>query len=182
MEKNVDLIFLPQNKSYNIFILTVFQSQKNCELRIILKFEGQTYYAQYSTFKLAGSAQDYQLTIGGYSGTAGDALLDMGQDSPNGLPFSTFDRDNDNSKRNCAKFLRTGWWMNNCTKANLNGVWNGTQKGGGVMWFPLTGYDKSVEYTEMKVRTRPNVNINLKRLRTTAFDVHGELTLRKIAI
>ena len=52
-------------------------------------FDGNTSYAQYTTFSVGNSITEYILTVGGYSGTAGDSLT--GQH--NVTEFST--RDND---------------------------------------------------------------------------------------
>ena len=38
------------------------------------EFESNTVYAQYFTFSVDGNTTEYNLTIGGYSGTAGDSL------------------------------------------------------------------------------------------------------------
>ncbi|XP_050406047.1 ryncolin-4-like [Patella vulgata] len=35
--------------------------------------------------------------------------------------FSTYDNDNDNSSRNCALDMRSGWWYNDCAPCNPNG-------------------------------------------------------------
>ena len=55
-------------------------------------FDGNTRYAQYTTFSVGNSTIKYKLTVIGYSGTAGDSLT--GQH--NGMKFSTRDNDNDN--------------------------------------------------------------------------------------
>ena len=57
-------------------------------------FDGNTSYAQYTTFSVGNSTTEYTLTVGGYSGTAGDALI-VGTNL-NGTKFSTRDNDNDN--------------------------------------------------------------------------------------
>ena len=45
-------------------------------LRVDLEdFEGDIRYAEYTTFKVADEGDKYRLSIGGYSGTAGDSLL-----------------------------------------------------------------------------------------------------------
>ena len=44
-------------------------------LRVDLEdFDGDTRYAEYTTFKVADEADNYRLLIGGYSGTAGDSM------------------------------------------------------------------------------------------------------------
>ena len=49
-------------------------------LRIDLKdFEGNVAYAEYTTFKMADEAAKYQVSIGGYSDTAGDSMAVMPQ-------------------------------------------------------------------------------------------------------
>ena len=46
-------------------------------LRVDLEdFEGNITYAEYTTFKVADEADKYRLLIGGYSGTAGDSMLE----------------------------------------------------------------------------------------------------------
>ena len=37
-------------------------------------FEGNTAYANYSTFSVSDGSTEYILTVGGYSGTAGDSM------------------------------------------------------------------------------------------------------------
>ena len=45
------------------------------KLRVDLEdFDGNIKYAEYTTFKVASEADKYRLLIGGYSGTAGDAM------------------------------------------------------------------------------------------------------------
>ena len=45
-------------------------------LRVDLEdFDGNKTYAEYTTFKVAGEADNYRLLIGGYSGTAGESLI-----------------------------------------------------------------------------------------------------------
>ena len=44
-------------------------------LRVDLaNFEGETRYAKYTTFKVRDSSRKYNLTVGGYSGDAGDIM------------------------------------------------------------------------------------------------------------
>ena len=45
-------------------------------LRVDLEeFDGDIRYAEYTTFKVADESDKYRLLIGGYSGTAGDAIM-----------------------------------------------------------------------------------------------------------
>lgn len=39
-----------------------------------------------------------------------------------GTPFSTPDRDHDQSKGNCAELYESGWWFAKCGISNLNGL------------------------------------------------------------
>ena len=70
-------------------------------------------HANYSTFEVAGEANNYRLTIGGYKGRAGDSLSDL-----NGASFSTHDQPNNQSLQICGQLLG-GWWYKDC-RQNLN--------------------------------------------------------------
>lgn len=88
-------------------------------------------YADYATFKLGPEVDAYRLTYAYYfGGDAGDAFdgYDFGDDpsdkfytSHNGMQFSTPDKDNDKFGEHCALQEGSGWWMNRCHAAHLNG-------------------------------------------------------------
>lgn len=88
-------------------------------------------YADYAVFKVGPEVDQYRLTYayyyGGEAGDAfdgfafGDDVSDKALTSHNGLQFSTPDRDNDRYSGNCAKQDGSGWWMNQCHAAHLNG-------------------------------------------------------------
>lgn len=88
-------------------------------------------YADYATFKVGPEVDAYRLTYAYYfGGDAGDAFdgFDFGDDpsdkfytSHNGMQFSTPDKDNDKFQENCALQEGSGWWMNRCHAAHLNG-------------------------------------------------------------
>ncbi|GFS07028.1 ficolin-2 [Elysia marginata] len=120
------------------------------ELRVDLKYQGQSKFAVYDRFSVAGEDKNYKLTLGSYSGTAGDSL--KSHKDPlgyhDGMQFSTYDNDNDKNKGiNCAVACKGAWWYNSCAYANLNGKW----QAGGSSWFSLTGTD-AASFTEMKIR------------------------------
>ena len=62
-------------------------------LRVDLEdFNQNTRYAHYDTFSVGDASTEYVLTVGGYSGTAGDCTTG---NRHNGMKFSTKDNDND---------------------------------------------------------------------------------------
>ncbi|XP_076083424.1 fibrinogen-like protein A [Mytilus galloprovincialis] len=89
------------------------------ELRIDLTDRSNTKkYALYKTFMVGNAASKYRLTIGSYSGNAGDNMA-----YHNGMKFSTIDQDNDESERACV--LSGGpWWHKSCNYSALNGKFN----------------------------------------------------------
>uniref|UniRef100_A0A3B5M0C6 Fibrinogen C-terminal domain-containing protein n=1 Tax=Xiphophorus couchianus TaxID=32473 RepID=A0A3B5M0C6_9TELE len=130
--------------------------QGNYELRIDLEdFENSTAYAHYGTFGVGLFSVDpdddgYPLTVGDYSGNAGDSLL-----KHNGMKFTTKDRDNDHSENNCASFYHGAWWYRNCHTSNLNGQYlrgQHTSYADGIEWSSWTGWQYSLKFSEMKIR------------------------------
>ncbi|XP_067847753.1 fibrinogen gamma chain [Heptranchias perlo] len=142
-------------------------------LQINLKdWSNQQRYAQYMDFKLGSEEDKYRLRYSFYEGgDAGDAFdgVDFGDDpsskfytAHNGMQFSTVDVDNDRyADANCAAQDQSGWWMNRCHAAHLNGRYH---KGGfytadqtaskyddGIIW--ATWHDRwySLKETTMKI-------------------------------
>ena len=120
------------------------------ELRVDLgDFDGNKKYAQYNFFSVNNNLTNYRLNIGAYSGNAGDGLHGVGcgtHRNHGGMAFSTYDRNNDRSRGNCAQSYAAGWWYNNCQCGNLNLRYRGLNR-----WVGFTDSHKSVE---MKLRTR----------------------------
>ena len=134
-------------------------TQKGPNNRVDLgDFDGNTAYAQYSTFSVGDSTTEYTLTVGGYSGTAGDALItDDAVDNRNvchnhnGMKFSTRDNENDNYiSYNCAEHYRGAWWFNGCFQSHLNAPYSSnpsTQSQ--IVWKDWKKYN-ALKFTEMK--------------------------------
>ncbi|XP_062617466.1 ficolin-1-like [Saccostrea cucullata] len=80
----------------------------------------------YDGFSVSDETDKYQLFLAGpATGTLGDSMLNTGYAGADlsGMYFSTPERDNDGSSKNCAALSnhRGGWWFNNCNWAFLNG-------------------------------------------------------------
>ena len=76
--------------------------QRGCAVRFdLLADDGTWYYAQYSTFVVGGSADNYRLNIGGYEGNFGDAMTNV----HNNMQFSTYDG---GPLQDCGQL--GGWW------------------------------------------------------------------------
>ena len=120
-------------------------SSGSYELRVEMKYKSKSAYARYGHFSIAGERENYALSVGDYSGTAGDSLSRLG----NGRQFTTRDKDNDeHPTENCAKLFNGAWWYNICGGSDLNVNLKGTK---GPFWFDLSGY-YSISYSEMKIR------------------------------
>ena len=113
-------------------------------------FDGNTSYAQYTTFSIGDSTTEYTLTVGGYSGTAGDSLA-----YHNGKKFSTRDNDNDPHHKNCALIRHGAWWFNACMYSHLNSLYHnnpGISSYIGIIWYDWKGYSYSLKFVEIKTR------------------------------
>ena len=121
-------------------------------LRLDMKdYNDNVRYANYDSFSVAGPHTNYKLTIGGYTGDAGDSLGWY----HNGMAFSTKDRDHDKSTANCAEQHKGGWWYNACQRSNFNGWYThviAKQVATGVVWYSFRGYYESLKFAEMKVK------------------------------
>ncbi|ROT66816.1 hypothetical protein C7M84_015123 [Penaeus vannamei] len=123
-------------------------SHAPAELRVDLAdFEGATAYAKYSSFHVADRASDYKLTVGGYSGTAGDSMIPR----QNGYGFSAKDKG-----LACANKYFGGWWYGSpCHFSNLNGLYlSGPHDtfAVGVNWYHWKGFGYSLKTTVMMTR------------------------------
>ncbi|KAK5933193.1 hypothetical protein CgunFtcFv8_004839 [Champsocephalus gunnari] len=128
------------------------------ELRIdMADFDNATAFALYEDFSVGRDCvnpeeEGYPLSLGGYSGSAGDSLLKHA-----GMRFTTRDRDQDQSENNCASYYQGAWWYRNCHTSNLNGQYlsgGHASYADGVEWSSWTGWQYSLRFTEMKIRPK----------------------------
>ena len=122
------------------------------KLRIHLEdFEGNTRYAEYSTFAISDEAHNYTLSIGTYNGTAGDSLI-----LHNHLQFLTKDHRGDiGGFAHCPVKCKGAWWYGACHHSNLNGQYlrgNHITSGDGVNWVHWKGYKYSLKTTIMMIK------------------------------
>ena len=125
-------------------------SQLTANNRYKLRFDlqqrdnGTWYYAEYSTFIVLSEAENYTLLVSGFSGNVGYDALGQYQ---NGEKFSTFDRDNDRSSRNCAAWYGGGFWHRYCALCSVNGArWS-------FYWEDLPG-GRYLQYSQMWVQCK----------------------------
>ncbi|XP_029468438.1 fibrinogen gamma chain isoform X2 [Rhinatrema bivittatum] len=139
-------------------------------LRVDLKdWDNKKSTADYHSFKVGPEVDKYRLTytyfMGGDAGDAfdgyefGDDPSDQFYTRHNGMQFSTYDQDNDKFDGNCAGQDGSGWWMNRCHAALLNGKY---YKGGnykspnliydnGIIWATFHNRWYSMQETRMKI-------------------------------
>lgn len=87
-----------------------------------------------------------------YQILSGNALGNPCNYCNNGMPFTTYDRDNDNASGNCAVWAKGGWWHNTCHNSNLNGLYGDNGYAQGVNWEDWKTLKYSLKSSVMKVR------------------------------
>ena len=121
-------------------------SQQNMELQITVWNNEIFKTWNYQTFLLFNAASKSTLFVSGGSGDSGYYTFQR----HNGYPFSTYDRDNDGYRYNCAYQYQGGWWYRNgCTSGNLNGRHErsglpGTSTDGQLLTWDNIRYNNSV--------------------------------------
>uniref|UniRef100_A0A8W8JDR1 Fibrinogen C-terminal domain-containing protein n=2 Tax=Magallana gigas TaxID=29159 RepID=A0A8W8JDR1_MAGGI len=123
-----------------------FTSSGQSVMRVEMEdINGQTGFAQYSTFLVGSPSSNYKLIVSQYAGNSGyDAFI-----YHNNMKFSTKDRDNDlSSSINCASYYGEPWWNNDCsrmmfTRNNFNDL-------GWYNWY--TGSYKQLSKIRMMIR------------------------------
>jgi hypothetical protein len=98
----------------------------------------------YTSFKVGGEDSKYYMTVAA-SANSNDGGFFVSSHS--GLPFSTYDSDNDTWPNNCASYFSTGWWFSTCYSMTLAG-----NDSGQVYWRDSAGNEEHVQWIEMWVR------------------------------
>ena len=113
-------------------------------------------FALYDSFVVGGKSDGYVVKVlEGYSGTAGDSLVNEVD-----MKFSTRDNDNDLwSGGNCASFFQAGWWYRSCKNAHPTGKYLGRNFSEedayhGMNWKTFRGEKYSLKEIRMMVRPR----------------------------
>ena len=119
---------------FGLNALHCLTSQGQWELRIDLKLtNGTIIYLPYNKFAVGPATEQYPLTISGFSGYTTDPFLSHLTSTDHGaalntMKFTTRDKDNDLSSRNCAIPAHNGrsggWWFNRCTRIGPNSQHN----------------------------------------------------------
>ncbi|XP_078667361.1 microfibril-associated glycoprotein 4-like [Branchiostoma floridae x Branchiostoma belcheri] len=120
-------------------------------------------YAKYSSFSVGSSSSNYRLSVGGYSGTAGDGFYVSSSSSSVYLPgqaFSARDVDRDTWSKSCAvsSAYTGGWWYKACTWSALNGPYlrpsdRTSYSGYGIYWYQFGGsYRYYLKKSTMMIR------------------------------
>ncbi|XP_060588402.1 microfibril-associated glycoprotein 4-like [Ruditapes philippinarum] len=123
-------------------------SQAKYELRVdLVSSTGEMAYAEYKEFSVGDVLSGYRLYVDKFSGTAGDSLS-----YHNRMPFSTFDRDNDQDSINCAVVRHGAWWYKECLHSNLNGDYGNSKAYIGPIWYHWKGATDPMKNVEMKIR------------------------------
>ncbi|VDI51358.1 Hypothetical predicted protein [Mytilus galloprovincialis] len=120
------------------------------EMVVVLEdFAGEARTANYSYVSIGDERHFYRLYVTEYTGTAGDTLS-----FANGMPYSTFDRDNQG--HNCPSKHNGAWWYSTCGYSNLNGEYlNGhTENLTGMFWYAWHGFEYSYKETTMMIKRK----------------------------
>uniref|UniRef100_A0A8C1LCV5 Fibrinogen C-terminal domain-containing protein n=1 Tax=Cyprinus carpio TaxID=7962 RepID=A0A8C1LCV5_CYPCA len=133
----------------------MYQLTRNnkCMLRVDLEdFDRNQVFALYSSFSVGPESDGYKLQVSGFkNGGAGDSLS-----RHNGKKFSTFDKDQDSYKKNCAKEFLGAFWYSACHTTNPNGIYlwgeDDTYYAIGNVWESWRGKAVGMKSISMKIK------------------------------
>ncbi|XP_020908476.1 techylectin-5B-like [Exaiptasia diaphana] len=121
----------------------IYRLTRNIKNRLRVELE-DTVYAEYDYFAVSSEVDRYTLSLGSFSGTAGDSLS-----YHRNRPFTTKDSDGNH----CAVTYKGAWWYGGCHHSNLNGLYlNGSHSTKGINWFHWKRNRYSVKKAVMKIR------------------------------
>ena len=124
-------------------------------------FDGNTKHALYHFFNVDKPSNKYRLSVGKYTGTAGDSLS-----YHNRMAFTTYDQDNDKNDYNSAQWGSKqghagGWWYKGHAVedgAPLNGAYAGVfadtysyRSNIALYWYKFRGWHP-LKFVEMKMK------------------------------
>ncbi|XP_052864080.1 fibrinogen-like protein A [Anopheles cruzii] len=121
------------------------------ELMVELRdFKGNYKFALYSAFEVGNETEQYNLkTLGAYNGTAVNSLAHH-----KNMKFSTYDRDNDIHKHNCAELYKGAWWYNACYHSNLNGPYKNIVAYSSMNWYHFSNSYEGLSFSRMMIRPK----------------------------
>ena len=135
---------------YGLRPLHCLTNQGQWQLRIDFTFtNGTKSYLSYNSFSVGPANSQYQLSISGFTGVTTDPFAST--HPLNGMKFTTKDRDNDKSVKNCAVNGRDGnnaggWWHKDCSLMHVNHQYKDKQS------IRLNGKWYSLPFIEMKIK------------------------------
>ncbi|CAL4127777.1 unnamed protein product, partial [Meganyctiphanes norvegica] len=98
-------------------------------LRILRIWALTTQRTKFYDFSIGDEESGFKLSVGGYSGDAGDAMANH-----NGMQFTTKDKDNDKYGNNCAIRYEGGFWHKACYHTHPFGPLRKKGDGEGMRW------------------------------------------------
>ncbi|XP_050092460.1 angiopoietin-related protein 1-like [Anopheles aquasalis] len=105
-------------------------------------------YAHYDNIVIDSESEQYRITLGKYSGTAGDSMT-----YNNGMKFSTKDRDNDQSPAyDCAQLNKGAWWYSACSLASLNAPYMNDSIGESMYWYNFKTDYRGLSFSRIMIR------------------------------
>jgi hypothetical protein len=109
----------------------------------LIDCNNQRKYAFYDWFSVGPRSSGYWMTVGKYSGDAGDLLK-----WSSGHKFSTKDKDNDLWEKNCAEVDKGAWWYGeDCGNARGMQSWNPNK----LSWPTWIWKHELLKFIEIKV-------------------------------
>ncbi len=128
---------------------------RTCWLEVFLMHDDRYHSKSYfKDFSVGDEASNYEMFVGELDDSYRNSIANMMNVADpalnvSGMPFSTYDRDNDqDNNHNCASESGGGWWFNACAASVLNAPMWGierTQAYNSTLWsfWPNVTYDTS---------------------------------------